>query len=220
MAFGVTGFAALQLQPRPQVFQALSLGSQAPVPPAPPYGTPNQNLVPVAQSPQTVHLNLTLAAQPVFQAILHVNSTIANSSNAGVASAPNSTASVGARNPSVNLQTQTTSNTPSQAAVAAGPVSFSLTVAPKYVTSALDALQQTPLVSSPPPALDHELQKAAAANAPAPQSVLNAAPSIPPSSTPQYVLPARSSAVARIVSTVTQLAVYAVYPAPIFSFSA
>ena len=220
MAFGVTGFAALQLRPQPQVFQALSLGSQPPVPPAPPYGTPNQKLVPVAQSPQTAHLNLTLAAAPVFAAILHVNSTIANSSNASVELAPNSTASVGARNPSVNVQTQTTSNTPSHAAVASGPVSFSLTTAPKYVTSALAALQQTPQVTAPTPALDHELQKAAAANVPAPQAVPSSAPSTPPSSTPQYVLPANGGAIARIVSTVTQLAVSAVYPAPIFSFSA
>jgi hypothetical protein len=232
LAFGVTGFAALHLQPQPQVFQALSVGSRPPLPPAPPYGTPNQNLVPVAQSPQTVHLNLTLAAQPAFAAILHVNSTIVGSNNGSVSSTPNSTAAVGARNPAVHIQTQGTSSTPSQVPAAAGPISFTLTTVPKYVTSAVDALQQTPQLSTPPPAketapantpapaLDHELQKAAAENAPAPQSVPSSAPSIPASSTPQYVLPANSGAVARIVSTVSQLAVSAVYPAPIFSFSA
>jgi hypothetical protein len=232
LAFGVTGFAALRLQPQPQVFQALSVGAKPPVPPAQPYGTPNQNLVPVAQSPQTVHLNLTLAAQPAFAAILHVNSTIVGSNNAGVASTANSTAAVGARNPAVNVQTQGTSNTPSQVTVASGPISFSLTTTPNYVTSGVDALQQTPQLSAPPPAkttapantpapeLDHELQKADAANTPAPQPVPTSAPSIPPSSSPQYVLPASGGAVARIVATVTQLAVSAVYPAPIFSFSA
>src|SRR6185312_10172132 len=70
LAFGVTGFAALRLEPQPQVFQALSLGARGPVPPAPPYGTPNQNLVPVQKTGDpSVPANLSVAAQGAFSAI-------------------------------------------------------------------------------------------------------------------------------------------------------
>lgn len=163
MAFGITGFAALRLEPRPQVFQALSLGSQAPVPPLPPYGTPNQNLVPVAQTGNpAVPIHLSVAAQGAFKAILRIRA------------APNTTSAVGAHNPTVHPQAQNARSGSRQ-----GPVSFSLTQAPAYQTSGQNALEQS-----------------------------------------QYVLPSSHGAVARIVATVNQLAISAVYPAPIFSFSA
>lgn len=384
MAFGVTGFAALRLEPQPQAFQALSIGAQGPVPPAPPYGTPNQNLVPVNQPvAPALPANLTLTAQPFFQAILRINPAVAG--------APNTTSSVGALNLSVTQigtaaisQPPAATNTSSNAAAASGTVtfstnspatsalsiavgtrvqtssgtqftvvadtskpgysaaqnayviapgsssvdatvqavvtgssgnvaaqsitqfsspgpapsgianvtnvtafatgtdagaqspllanlqgaissavaqinsnvnqsaptqpqgavSFSLTVAPASTTSGAQAVAQTPAPPAPQldhelqkaaaapqapsspapnaplPNLDHELQKALAAYAPAPQPAPTSAPSIPPSSSPQFVLPANGSAVARIVATVTQLAVSAVYPAPVFSFAA
>jgi hypothetical protein len=231
LAFGVTGFAALRLEPQPQVFQALSIGARNPVPPSPPYGTPNQNLVPVSKTGNpSVPANLTLAAQPVFAAILHVNNTIVAAGSPSVNGAPNTTSSVGANNPSVNVQVQGPGTPNGQANVAQGPVSFSLTVAPNYVTSGEQVVAQTPQVqvpsapkaapNAPLPSLDHELQKALAANAPAPQSGPSSAPSLPPSSSPQYVLPSNGASVAKIVATVNQLAVSAVYPAPIFSFAA
>jgi hypothetical protein len=200
VAFGVTGFAALRLEPQPQVFQALSIGATGPVPPAPPYGTPNKNLVPVQQTGNpSVPANLSVAAQGAFSAIQSIKG------------APNTTSSIGARNPALNLRVQNASGTN-------GPVSFGLTTLPKYVTSGVQAVKETP--NAPTPQLDHELQKALAANAPSTQSVPTSAPSYPPSSTPQFVLPSNGASVARIVATVNQIAISAVYPAPIFSFAA
>jgi hypothetical protein len=53
-----------------------------------------------------------------------------------------------------------------------------------------------------------------------PVPILSSAPSLPPSSKPQYVLPSSSSLVARLTATVRQIAINAAYPAPIFSFHA
>jgi hypothetical protein len=173
LAFGVTGFAALRLEPQPQVFQALSLGARGPVPPAPPYGTPNQNLVPVQKTGDpSVPANLSVAAQGAFSAILAIKG------------APNTTSAVGARNPALNLKVQSASS----AGRNGGPISFSLTQLPKYVTSGAQAVKETPNAALP--------------------------------STPQFVRPANGASLSRIVATVNQIAISAVYPAPIFSFLA
>jgi hypothetical protein len=53
----------------------------------------------------------------------------------------------------------------------------------------------------------------------APVPVLTSTPSLPPSSKPEYILPSSPGLLGRITATVAQIAVSAVYPAPIFSFS-
>jgi hypothetical protein len=77
MPFGITGFGAQQSYPAPQVFQALSLSGAPPVPPAPPYGNPNENLVPVARTGNPAFpANLTVVAHLTYQAVLNVTTQI------------------------------------------------------------------------------------------------------------------------------------------------
>ncbi|MBV8489177.1 MAG: hypothetical protein JO199_01515, partial [Candidatus Eremiobacteraeota bacterium] len=76
MAFGISGFGGSQVTAYPQVFQSLSLGGSAPRLPQPPYGTPNQNLVPVLPSgAPAIRAILPPAAQPAFDAFLKLNGT-------------------------------------------------------------------------------------------------------------------------------------------------
>jgi hypothetical protein len=245
MAFGISGFGAVQVLPSPQIFQALSLGGLPPVPPAPPYGTPNANLVPVTQTGNpALPANLTLASHATFQAILKVSTQ--SVSSPAVTPVPNTTSAVDATNPSV-------SNTvvgPSLGALPVignppqGPVSFSLTVTPANVTSGVNALLQTDAqlqsaLAPPPPALSTAPQQPAPSQAPAqgqgqPQGGAPASntPAPPPAPAPASgqsahapaphapVAIASASIVAKIVATVQHLAVAKVYPGPIFSFSA
>jgi len=257
MATAITGFGAEQLKLTPQTFQALALGGSPPVPPAQPYGTPNQNLVPVQRAnPPGVPANLTIAAAPVFHALLQLNQTVIGASSPATGSPPNSTADVDAQNKTVLHQVLGGANINSTVTTPNGPVSFNLTQAPAYVTSGYSALQQTlaltPTVSVPK-AAQTLAQQATGANDPPPQTTqpgqqtqgpgsgssgggqpsstsgqgqapqpapqITSAPSIPPSSQPQYVEPSNPGLVANIVSTVVQLAASAIYPAPVFSFS-
>lgn len=207
MSFGTTGFGGAQLYPQPQVFQALSLSGVAPVAPVQPYGTPNPNLVPVRRTGNpAVPANLSLAAQPVFAAILKVSPAIIGLSRPPIGGTPNTTSSIGATNPSVSHAVVGTGSGTSPAEVPEGPVSFALTTIPAYVTSALDALEQ----SQPPPAAQPTPQQTAAPAQPA-HAAQQTAPSVPA---------AHAALVQRISQTVTQLAVSAVYPGPVFSFSA
>ena len=203
MSFGIVGFGGSQLYPHPQVFQALALGGYPPVPPVQPYGTPNQNVVPVKRSGNpSVPVNLTLSAQPFFQALLKLNPTVVGFQNKPLgASAPNTTSGVLANKPAVNRTAvvDVPAANPSPATAPVGPISFSLTEPPSYVVP-------TPAVPS--------------ASAPAKSPELTSAPSMPPSKTPQYIEPVSGSLVQRIVQTIAQLAATAVYPAPVFSFKA
>src|SRR5580704_5365212 len=77
MPFGITGFGAQQSYPSPQIFQALSLSGAPPVPPAPPYGNPNENLVPVARTGNPAFpANLTVVAHLTYQAVLNVTTAL------------------------------------------------------------------------------------------------------------------------------------------------
>lgn len=208
MSYGTTGFGGAQLYPQPQVFQALSLSGAAPVAPVQPYGTPNQNLVPVRRTGNpAVPANLSLAAQPVFAAILKVNPAIVGISKPPIGATPNTTSSIGATNPSITHALVGTGTGTSPAEVPAGPVSFALTTIPAYVTSSLDALEQS---EAPPPSQPAAAQQTAALAQPA-RATQQTAPSAAAS---------HPALVQRIVQTVTQLAVSAVYPGPVFSFSA
>lgn len=227
MAFGISGFAGEQTRPKPQVFQALSFSGAPPQPPAPPYGTPNQHLVPVSRPASVLPTNLTLAAQPTFQAILHITS----SQHPLIVGAANSTASLGATNPAVTRQVQGQATGVDLAGVHTpqGAVSFGLTVAPANVTSGLQALQQTtqqlgqaqaaaqqqpqtqtqpqpqPQIANPPAV------QAQSAPAPAPAAA-RATGTTPPVANP--------SLVNTIVTTLQNIAIGAVYPGSIFSFTA
>jgi hypothetical protein len=77
MPFGITGFGAQQSYPAPQIFQALSLSGAPPVPPAPPYGNPNENLVPVARTGNPAFpANLTVVAHLTYQAVLNATTEL------------------------------------------------------------------------------------------------------------------------------------------------
>jgi hypothetical protein len=247
MTFGTIGFGAVQIQPSPQVFQALSLGGAPPLPPAPPYGNPNPNLVPVTQTGNpAVPANLTLAAHPAFAAILKLtNQSVLAFAHPPLPATTNTTSAVSATNPGVSglLQGPSPTGIPGQADVPAGPVSFQLTVAPANLTSGSDALQQT-LAK-----LQQGEQAAAAASAvaaatapPSNANTSNASSTVGtnPGSAPIGVAPAPAPApapvihgsttttpataspglVAKIVQTVQSLAIGTVYSAPVFSFSA
>ncbi len=199
MSFAITGFAGEQLRAQPQPFQALSLGGRPPVPPAPAYGTPNANLVPVRR-PAAATTNLTLAAQPTFQAILNLG-TVALA-RPGITAPANSTAAVSAFNPGVQHQQLGPIGGPPIANVPAGPVSFTLTVAPAVITrvSTLSPPTTPPTPATQPTPTAHQTSSTPATRA-----------TVPPSN---------PSVVARISATVRQIAVSAVYQAPGFSFSA
>jgi hypothetical protein len=193
VTFNIAGFGATQLVATPQTFQALSVAGAAPQPPAPPYGNPNTQLVPVARTTAPVlPANLTLAAAPAFAALLHVTGqslVLGVGHPAATAGQSNSTAFVGATDPAIT--TLTTGEIPAtlgaQANTApAGPISFTVTAGvPGAITD----------VGSLPPLTDG-------------------------SQAPVAAVSGAASAVAKIVATVKQLAAGAVYPASIFSFHA
>lgn len=248
MTFGTIGFGAVQIQPSPQVFQALSLGGAPPLPPAPPYGNPNPNLVPVAQTGNpAVPANLTLAAHPAFTAILKLTAqSVLVFGHPPLPASANTTSTVNAFNPGVSGLVQGPSPTgiAGQADVPDGPVSFQLTVAPANLTSGSDALQQTLAKLQQ----GEEAQAAAAAAAaaiapssntapsnannsntgsPAGGSVPTGAPAPAPApapvvhgSTTTTPAPASPGLVAKIVQSVQSLAIGAIYSGPVFSFSA
>jgi hypothetical protein len=250
VAFGLSGFGAVQTYPAPQVFQALSLANAPPLPPAPPYGNPNPNLVAVARNGNpALPANLTLAAHPAFQAILRVTGqTVLLFAHPPLAPVPNTTSAVSATNPSVSGQLQGPSPVGGSATAGDlpnGPVSFQLTAAPANLTSGADALQQT-LAQLQHGAAEAAAQSAAAnasanasspaTNAPAGSNASTgpAGGSTPGGNAPAQPAPAPApsgstvttpavaspSFVARIVQTVQSLAIGAVYSAPVFSFSA
>ena len=250
MPFGISGFGAQQTYPAPELFQALSIASAPPVPPAPPYGTPNANLVSVTLTGNpALPANLTLAAHPAFDAILKINASqsVLAFGHPPLPATPNSTSSVGATNPSVSGQIQgptpSPNGTPASIDLPQGPVSFSLTVPPASALIGVEAVQQT--VAQ----LQREEQQAASngsANAsngaaantsssagnasqagdppagsdPAPST--GATPAAPSSGGSIRTTPAASSPglIGRIVQTVQSLAISVVYPGPVFSFSA
>ena len=202
MAFGISGFGAPQTAASPQVFQALSLGGNPPQPPAPPYGTPNENLVPVAPgNGRAFPANLTLAAQPAFDALVRINAqTPLDLAHPGLTSGlPNTTPHIAATNPAITYQLQG----PAPAGISAlttipqGPVSF-LVGAPSGEAVALTAIAQTAA------GLENAQRRLSLAGG-----------------TPTLVLPAAPPhAITSIVRTVTNLAVASVYPKAIFSFHA
>lgn len=200
MSFAITGFGGEQLRAQPQAFQALALAGQRPLAPASPYGTPNQQLVPVSQAAHALPGNLTVAAAPVFQAILNLG--VVGVSRPGITSPPYSTAAVGAKNPGVQDLVLGPVSGPQATPAPAGPVSFSLTATPAYITSGLAALTSSP--ASP-------VHTSGKGDPPSGDPPAPAAPQTVPVSDP--------ATVARITATVKQLAVAAVYPAPVFSFS-
>jgi len=206
VAFGISGFGAERTAASPQVFQALSLAGQVPQPPAPPYGTPNQNLVPVTQpgSP-AVPANLTLAANSTFTALLRITSQTALSViHPPVSGGPNTTTGVEATNPAQTFQLQgpAPSGVPGEANLPQGPVSFIVTASSDALTSGAAALTRTV----------EGLQSAA-------QQVEHAVATR--STTSSSLLPvAAPHAVAKIISTIKSLAVGAVYPSPVFAFHA
>jgi len=228
LSFAITGFAGEQFRATPQTFQALSLGGAGPVPPAPPYGTPNTQLVPVSR-PSAAPANLTIAAQPAFAAILNLG--VVGVGQPGIQPPSNSTAAVNALNPGVQNQILGPVNGTPIAKVASGPVSFTFAGPPAFITTGLTALQKTleavkPVSLKPglspaqTPLQTNSTTSSQPQQAAPPPPVESSAPSLPPSSTPQYVLPSSPNLIARITSTVAQIAIAAVYPAPIFSFSA
>jgi hypothetical protein len=212
VAFAITGFGGQQLKLVPQLFQALSLGGGRPAPIAPAYGSPNPNLVPVSRAAGiALPANLTVAAQPVFAAILNLG--VVGQSQPGVPSPPNSTAAVDAQNPSVQDLSLAPSGT-QVATVPQGPVSFTLTTAPAYVTSGLDALTGS-LPTRPSAPLPGPQQS------PSAPPTASAPPRSPgPVSAAQYIAPSSPTLVGRISATVAQLAIAAIYRAPVFSFLA
>ena len=256
MAFGISGFGATQTAVTPQVFQALSLGGKRPVPPAPPYGTPNQNLVPVALSGNpAVPANLTLAAHAAFQAVLRVTSqSVVAVGHPPLPANPNTTTAISATNPSVQQQLQgpTPAGIPVIGNPPQGPVSFSLTVAPASVTSGINALTQTVASFESQQQAQRAYDQAAASNTnaapanPGPAGNANSAPAPSPAPapvpqsqpapapapvgggsahgstghTPTIPAAASPSLIAKVVQTVQNLAISAVYPGPVFSFSA
>ncbi len=166
MPFGITGFGAQQSYPAPQIFQALSLSGAPPVPPAPPYGNPNENLVPVARTGNPAFpANLTVVAHLTYQAVLNATqlpplkpSTAAKvpvvvpNTNAvlthvrpEVTAVANTTNAVSAPNPAVAGQVQGPSSNgiPARIDLPEGLVSFQVLAAPSSVTSGADALNQT-----------------------------------------------------------------------------
>ena len=157
MPFGITGFGAQQSYPAPQIFQALSLSGAPPVPPAPPYGNPNENLVPVARTGNPAFpANLTVVAHLTYQAVLNATqlpplkpSTAAKvpvvvpNTNAvlthvrpEVTAVANTTNAVSAPNPAVAGQVQGPSSTgiPARIDLPEGLVSFQVLAAPSSVS--------------------------------------------------------------------------------------
>jgi hypothetical protein len=278
MAFGITGFGARQVYPSPQIFQALSLGGAPPVPPNPPYGNPNENLVPVARTGNPAFpANLTLVAHSTYQALLQVqnqvqlvqknpqlasstkgsaaatltaaatpsstsNQTLLTQARPQVPATANSTASVEAPNPAVSGQVQGPSSNgiPARIDLPLGQIAFQVLEVPSSVTSGVDALNQT--IASLQPALKAAQQPAANPNAAnanangnangtaasgpangatAPGNPASGAPGgTPPATQPTTPAPAAPGLVGKIVQTVQNLAVAAVYSSPVFSFSA
>ena len=167
MPFGITGFGAQQAYPTPQIFQALSLSGAPPVPPAPPYGNPNENLVPVARTGNPAFpANLTVVAHLTYLAVLNVsaqipavkpsttakllvlvpsNQTLLTHLRPEVTAVPNTTNFVGAPNPAVAGQVQGPSSTgiPARIDLPEGLVSFQVLAAASSTTSGADALNQT-----------------------------------------------------------------------------
>ncbi len=223
MSFGISGFGGQQLTASPQVFQSLSLGGARPVPPAPPYGTPNPNLVAVTSTGNpALPANLTLAAHPAFTAILNVTGqSVLQFGHPSLPAASYTTTSIAATNPRVSgqLQGPPPAGIPTIGTPPDGPVSFSLTAAPASLTSGLDALTQS-LANLKPPSLAPVSATATAAQSvpgtPAP------APTAHSGNASTGSIPAAASpgAVAKIVQTVHAIAVAAVYSAPVFSFKA
>jgi hypothetical protein len=203
LSFGISGFGAVQLRPLPQVFQALSLGLQPPVAPAPPYGTVNPTaLVPVQRTGNpAVPANLTLAAHGTFAAILKINAAVVSTGQYPLVSKAFTTTALGATNPTLNALevAPVPPSIPVVGSPPSGPVSFSLTAPPANAGIDADVVTTTAgLLSSKPPA-------------PHTSSPTTTAP-VTPAASP--------GAVAQIVATVKSLAIAAVYPAPVFSFSA
>jgi hypothetical protein len=243
LTFSITGFGAVQLTAASQLFQALSLGGAPPVPPAPPYGTPNPNLVPVARSsnpPPAVPVNLTLAAHSSFQAILKVNQSLLAFGHPPIPPTPNTTTAVSATNPAISNQVQGASPNGLLSPIdfPQGPVSFDFTAAPANLTSGVNAVTQTiaqleqgeqktlAAPTSPNPFGGQLGTGSAPAGLPAAPS---SHPDDPPAPDPAPVshgatgtIPAAASPglVGKIAQTVRDLAVAAVYSAPVFSFSA
>ena len=201
MAFAITGFGGEQLRAAPQIFQALSVGGSLPAAPAPPYGTPNPALVPVLRSSSiALPANLTVIAAPVFQAILNLG--VVGTTRPGIASPANSTAALGATNPGILEEVLGPIAGAPVVAAPQGPVSFTLTASPAASTGGLQTLLSAGRIPSgkpDPPASDPQ-----PASAPSTRNL--------PSSNPALL--------SKITTTVAQLAVSAVYPASVFSFSA
>ena len=166
MPFGITGFGAQQAYPAPQIFQALSLSGAPPLPPAPPYGNPNENLVPVARTGNPAFpANLTVVAHLTYQAVLNATqlpplkastlakvpvvtpntNTVLTHVRPEITAVPNTTNAVSAPNPAVAGQVQGPSSTgiPARIDLPDGLVSLQGLAAPSSVSSGADALNRT-----------------------------------------------------------------------------
>jgi hypothetical protein len=198
VAFGISGFGASQVAAAPQIFQALSVAGGVPQAPAPPYGTPNASLVPVAPGDRAFPANLTLAAQSTFDAILRVSRQtpldLAHPPIGGTL--PQTTTGLAATNPAITFQLQgpAPSGVPGLADVPQGPVSFQVG-SPSGPAYSISAIART----------------AAGIESAQRQSELAGPATLP-------AVSART--VTSIVRTVTNIAVSHVYPSPLFSFHA
>jgi hypothetical protein len=149
VAFGINGFGAVQTNPAPSLFQALSIGNALPLPPNPPYGNPNPNLVNVRLSGNpspALPANLTLAAQPTQEAILKISSqAVLAFDHPPLPLTQNTTTGISATNPTISRQIQG----PSPDGIApntdlpSGAVSFVVTSSSSSLSSGADALEQT-----------------------------------------------------------------------------
>jgi hypothetical protein len=247
VAFGINGFGAVQTYPVPSLFQALSLGNAPPLPPNPPYGTPNPNLVSVnftGKPPPAVPVNLTLAAAPVQEAIQKISAqTILSYSHPPLQATANSTTAVSATNPSIADQQQGASpdGIPARIDLPTAAVSFLVTAASSSLTSGAEALQQTiaKLQQGQEQALadDANAQNNApstggstnpsqgGSSQPAPAGEAPPAPAAPAGgsgggSKVTTPAPASPGIVGKIVAGIQSLAISAIYSSPVFSFSA
>lgn len=223
MSFTISGFGARQIEAAPMPFQALSLDAAPPVAPAPPFGSPNNDLVAVRSAQGAAPLfSLSLQAAPAAAAIEAITTGAvpqapAVSSPPVQSVPPLSTAFTGAQNPNVlvasgpsgsalGVQTPQVGGVPPEGLVA---------LVPQNSAQPNEAALILPL-PSPAPA-----QEAAGARNGQVQNGASIAQTGSRASSPNALpVTTQAQAIAKIVETVKQLAVSAVYPQPIFAFTA
>lgn len=216
MSFAISGFGARQVQATPQLFQALSLAGSTP-PARSEFGTPNNQLVPVHSAQGATPLfSLSLQAAPVAAAIEAVRNgsalqAPAVTSPAVGAAAPFSTAFTGAQNPNILVGSGPAGATlPTETPQVGGvPPEGLVALAPQNASQPNEA----DLISGLPPVTTQtNATNPVATNQPQATGTQAHSTVALASSSP--------SAIAKIVNTVKQLAVSAVYPQSLFTFTA